>query len=173
MDERHERHERHETQASQVSNECDESMINFFDSESEIMSKTSSEFRKDLIHTEQGLNFLAKFPEWASACKVFEKFNTWATTNNVDLSSWWGDQTYRAIGTIPINLAEGLGRGSINSMIQFYQVARGSAFEALTLLKMNPSVKEGDIIPMGKDIWQLIEQIDTTLVGWLKEKAGH
>ena len=47
-----------------------------------------------------------------------------------------GEQLRRAALSIPTNLAEGAGRDNVNEEGYFYRIAKGSAYEVLSLLVM-------------------------------------
>jgi len=55
------------------------------------------------------------------------------------------DQLKRAAWSIPLNIAEGCGKSSINDKRRFYSIARGSAMECAAIIDVCQVLKIDDI----------------------------
>ena len=69
-----------------------------------------------------------KSQEWADLAERL------ATRTRSSTSYGMVDQLLRAANSIPLNIAEGLGRWGINDRKRFFQIARGSVFECVPIL---------------------------------------
>lgn len=49
---------------------------------------------------------------------------------------WLVDQLRRAGASVPLNIAEGSGRGSRNDKARFFRIAQGSAYESVAALEI-------------------------------------
>lgn len=74
----------------------------------------------------------------------------------------WADQTYRSATSVSANIAEGVGRMMRSQVIQFFRVARGSAFETVSHLSLSP-LPDTDLTDLRRQYVTLIEAIDLSL----------
>jgi four helix bundle protein len=80
-------------------------------------------------------------------------------TVNLKTSGHLRDQLLRAASSIPLNLAEGNAKPSVNEKKRFYQMAYGSVKECQTLFKML-KLTDGDLVKtadhLGASIYKLM-----------------
>lgn len=80
---------------------------------------------------------MLKRPEYVQAVRLVKVLYKWTESGDAAGGAWrttFVDQLSRAALSVPINMAEGLGRATKAQRIQFYRTSRGSAFEVLSLL---------------------------------------
>lgn len=77
------------------------------------------------------------------------------------------NQLFRAIGSIPANIAEGYGRNSRKSFKQFVNIARGSSFEVNCWLEIILEIEDFDKDKVQEYI-QMNEEISKMLSGLMK-----
>ena len=69
--------------------------------------------------------------------RVYQFTNQFPQTEQYGLTS----QMRRAAVSIPANIAEGKGRSYQKERIQFFHMARGSAYELITLIRVSENLK--------------------------------
>jgi len=76
------------------------------------------------------------------------------------LDRWlgWCDQIERASVSTCCNIAEAVGRGTINQLAQYLRVARGSAYETLALLFCAPVEIPSEVKDLGQEVCRLIDK---------------
>jgi four helix bundle protein len=81
------------------------------------------------------------------------------------------DQINRAILSVPNNIAEGNGRFTNNDKIHFFHIARGSAFECVSILEM---CRRKKLITSkeNEEFKQMLDDICKMLSGLIKRHEG-
>ncbi len=98
----------------------------------------------------KGFKVLYMYAEYKLSCdwltKVNKLIDTWKETYKDDLRFITTvDQIYRSAFSVPLNIAEGIGKGKGNHS-QGYSVACGSLYECITALKTSPFPVPSDVI---------------------------
>jgi len=102
----------------------------------------------------------------------FSKKN-FSITREINSQFSWCDQLCRASSSIALNLAEGSGRWHIKEKINFYYIARGSAFECVPLIDLGVELKfltEGQKDELREDLSAICQML-TKLIQSQKKEA--
>ncbi|MGH8019062.1 MAG: four helix bundle protein [Opitutaceae bacterium] len=75
-------------------------------------------------------------PVWQAAASLYEKMDTLLSTLPTRTSSSFRDQLERAALSVSNNIAEGFERGTTNELLAFLYIARGSAGEVRSMLRL-------------------------------------
>ena len=81
-----------------------------------------------------------------------------------------GDQIRRAVVSVPLNIAEGYGRGSDAEFKRFWAISRGSLFELKTQLQLAEGV---GLLNINEEVWNLIEEVGKLINGLSKTPTAN
>jgi four helix bundle protein len=124
----------------------------------------AKDYTDELVATTKHFKELSEYPEFQESVKLAKQLLPHVVghlPNTVQGS--WADQLYRSATSISANISEGVGRMQKSQIIQFFRIARGSAFETIAHLSLSP-VQDLDLSEHRKNYSELIKKIDLSLI---------
>ena len=110
---------------------------------------------------ERGLKVLQDHREFALSIKMAREVASLMLVVP-DKFAAWGDQLYRAAVSVPANVSEAHGRGTVNQVVQYLRVARGSCWECLGLVYSAPDGV--DVVGLADQLAAISTAIDETML---------
>ncbi len=97
-------------------------------------------------------------PEFVEAVKLYRRLHAWCILQKEQSTFFrtWEDQCSAAAVSIPANLGEASARATHRQLLQYYQVAFGSAWELLALLSCCPVEVPAELIEKASEVSNLI-----------------
>lgn len=128
-----------------------------------------ADIEREIKQAVAGFAFLREFPEFSKAVRLAKEINK-LLPDVPDTFAGWKDQVERASVSTCCNVAEAVGRGTVNQLAQYMRVAKGSAYEVLALLLICPVECPANVREMGQDVCR---DIDVTVKGVAEERLSR
>jgi four helix bundle protein len=108
-------------------------------------------------------------PVWNDAAEIAVRMYQFTATEQFRRHPGLRDQLERATQSVSNNIAEGFERGSTNELLAFLYIARGSAGEVRSMLKVLSRWDEfGNLESQISDLIKESEKISRQLYGWIE-----
>lgn len=139
-------------------------------------SKTTDEQRNDLERdiksASTGFVLLRDFPEFAGSISLARKVHEFLILVP-SLYAGFVDQLERAVASVPANIAEAHGRGTLPQILQYLRVARGSMYETRALLLVSPVPVPDDLTRMAADVCRDLDKTVAVLAQERLDRLGN
>lgn len=128
--------------------------------------------KDDYMSARKGVKILVELHEYKEAVVFARKIIK--LTHPLDsgpdgMTKSWANQIYRSATSIAANISEGHGNGTDGKVVQFYRIARGSAFETLNWLMLAP--QEIDVLELQKECQRVIGTLEKAIMELCEKRA--
>jgi four helix bundle protein len=106
-------------------------------------------------------------PVWKKAAELYELTETLLEEPSLRASRGFRDQLDRAALSVSNNIAEGFERGTTNELLQFIYIARGSAGDVRSMLRLLARrIRDGQLHERINQLVEIAESCSRPLRGW-------